>query len=40
MTKTELYELAQQRDLPGRSGLSKDELVAALRAADTEAGAA
>jgi DNA end-binding protein Ku len=40
MTKTELYELAQKRDLPGRSGLSKDELVAALRAADTEAGAA
>jgi DNA end-binding protein Ku len=40
MSKRELYELAQDRDLPGRSGLSKDELVEALRAADAEAGAA
>jgi DNA end-binding protein Ku len=40
LTKTALYELAQARDIPGRSGLSKDELVAALRAADEEAGAA
>jgi DNA end-binding protein Ku len=40
LSKSELYELAQERDLPGRSGLTKDELVAALRAADEEAGAA
>jgi DNA end-binding protein Ku len=40
LTKSELYELAQERDIPGRSGLSKDELVAALRAADEHAGAA
>jgi hypothetical protein len=26
----ELYELAQQRDLPGRSGMSRDELARAL----------
>lgn len=29
-SKSELYELAQERDLPGRSGMTKDELVAAL----------
>jgi DNA end-binding protein Ku len=40
MTRDELYELAQQRDLPGRSQLNKDELVAALQASDAEAGAA
>jgi DNA end-binding protein Ku len=40
MSKRALYELAQERDLPGRSGLTKDELVDALRAADREAGAA
>ncbi len=33
-TREELYELAKERDLPGRSSLSKSELVAALRAAD------
>jgi hypothetical protein len=30
-TKAELYEMAQERDIPGRSQMSKDELVAALR---------
>ena len=40
MTRDELYELAKQRDVPGRSRLSKDELVAALREADAAASAA
>jgi DNA end-binding protein Ku len=40
MNKRELYELAQQRDIPGRSGLTKDELVEALRGSEAEAGAA
>lgn len=30
-TKAELYEMAQERDIPGRSQMSKAELVAALR---------
>ena len=34
MSKTELYDLAQDRDLPGRSGMTKDELADALREAD------
>ena len=29
-TRAELYELAKQRDLPGRSGMSRDELAKAL----------
>jgi DNA end-binding protein Ku len=40
MSKRELYDLAQERDVPGRSGLTKDGLIAALRATDAEAGAA
>ena len=31
MTKDELYKRAQDADIPGRSEMSKDELVAALR---------
>ena len=31
LTKDELYERAQQRDIPGRSGMTKDELADALR---------
>lgn len=40
MTREQLYELAQQRELPGRSSMSKAQLVEALEAGDTEAGAA
>jgi hypothetical protein len=32
-TKDELYAMAQDEDIPGRSSMSKDELVAALRGA-------
>lgn len=32
LTKEELYARAQEADIPGRSEMSKDELVAALRA--------
>ena len=31
MTKEELYNLAQERDIAGRSGMKKDELIKALR---------
>ena len=40
MTRDELYDLAQERKLSGRSTMSKAELVAALRASDAESGAA
>lgn len=40
MTRDELYELAQQRDVPGRSGMSKSELVEALQEAEATADAA
>lgn len=31
LTKDELYERAQQADIPGRSEMTKDELLKALR---------
>ncbi|MEE8600462.1 Rho termination factor N-terminal domain-containing protein [Euzebya tangerina] len=31
MTKAELYEMATKRDIEGRSGMNKDELIKALR---------
>ena len=34
MTSEELYELAQERDIDGRSEMNKDELVAALERSD------
>ncbi|MFA9446737.1 Ku protein [Egicoccus sp. AB-alg6-2] len=34
MSKDELYELAQERDLPGRSSMSKEELAQALAAGE------
>ena len=37
MTKSELYELARERDVPGRSSLSKAELIEALRHQDEQA---
>lgn len=40
LTRDELYELAQAREVPGRSSMSKRDLVAALEATDAEAGAA
>ena len=40
LTRDQLYELAQQRDIPGRSSMSTRELVDALEATDAEAGAA
>lgn len=33
MTKDELYERAQKADIPGRSDMTKDELIKALRSA-------
>jgi DNA end-binding protein Ku len=40
LTRGELYELARDRELPGRSSMAKDELIAALRESDAEQGAA
>lgn len=37
MTKSELYEIARERDVPGRSSLSKAELIEALRHQDEQA---
>ncbi len=34
LSKEELYEIAQERDLDGRSGMDRDELVAALELED------
>jgi DNA end-binding protein Ku len=33
MSKDELYELAKRSDIPGRSGMSKEELIEALQRA-------
>lgn len=40
MTRDQLYELAKERDIPGRSSLSKTELATALAAGDHASGAA
>lgn len=39
LTRDELYQLAQERDIPGRSSLSKAQLVTALHDADRDADA-
>lgn len=40
LTREQLYELAQQRDLSGRSSMSKRQLIEALEAGDADQGAA
>ncbi len=40
LTRDELYELAQERDIAGRSTMTKDELAQVLREADREQRAA
>ena len=40
MTRDQLYDLAQEREISGRSGMSKAELIDALRASDAKSGAA
>ena len=40
MTRDELYRLAKERDLPGRSSMSKQELADALEVTDHEVGVA
>jgi DNA end-binding protein Ku len=40
LSRNELYELAQEHDIPGRSKLSKEELIRALRDGQRRAGAA
>jgi DNA end-binding protein Ku len=40
MSRDELYDIAQQRELPGRSSMSKAQLVEALRASDADSGVA
>lgn len=40
MTRAALYEIAQERKLPGRSEMTKAELIDALRSSDTKSGAA
>jgi DNA end-binding protein Ku len=37
LSKSQLYDLAQQRDVEGRSGMTKAELIAALRERDADA---
>jgi hypothetical protein len=40
MTRSQLYDLAQERDIDGRSSMSKKDLVAALEDSDAASGAA
>jgi DNA end-binding protein Ku len=40
MTRSELYDLAQEHEVPGRSSMSKQQLIEALREAGASSGAA